>query len=261
MQLILKGIGNGEKLEKVFYQQTGLSMGDFEKAFTIYAKLKADAYGRNLDWSPVSDEVYAEFRDNPEAWIQKNPNHYNGTTLLLSIYIRKGEWEKVKDLAQAIIAKEPNNRESYNPYEVLAQSCRALGDDIGEQNALQKLIELDSHKATAADRLLTLSAKLNDGKQLDAALKVLQTNPFMSKAHRMIADYSSKNGNKKQAIASYRALTHLAPIDQSSIHFKLAKLIHETSPKEAKREVLKALEINPRFEEALELLIKLQSTK
>jgi len=81
----------------------------------------------------------------------------------------------------------------------LAQACRALGDDIGEQNALQKLIELDSHKATAADRLLTLSTKLN--------------------------------------------------------------LIHETSPKEAKREVLKALEINPRFEEALELLIKLQSTK
>jgi hypothetical protein len=50
------------------------------------------------------------------------------------------------------------------------------------------------------------------------------------------------------------SLLALEPRDAGRIHFDIATSLRKSDPKESRRQVLKALEENPRFQAALDLL-------
>ena len=49
----------------------------------------------------------------------------------------------------------------------------------------------------------------------------------------------------------------MEPADPAEVHYRLARLLHEAGDASAKRHVLMALEEAPRFQQALELLLKM----
>ena len=59
------------------------------------------------------------------------------------------------------------------------------------------------------------------------------------------------------AIAAYKKLLALGPVDTAEVHFALARLLADSDPTVAKRHVLDALADAPRYRAAHALLLKI----
>jgi tetratricopeptide (TPR) repeat protein len=136
---------------------------------------------------------------------------------------------------------------------MLATACRNLGDVEGETAALRKLLDLDANAAEAASRLVELAGPVGPEERLERAHALLAINPFSEGAYRLIAA-TTPGGESRKALAS---LIALEPLDIGRLHYDLALELKESDPEAARRHVLKALEDNPRFRSALELLVSI----
>ena len=167
----------------------------------------------------------------------------------------EGKWQDAKTLLEKIIAAEPYYREPFNPNQALSVACRGLGDEPGERAALTKLLEIDANASEAAARLQQLSAKLPAAERLANGNRMLETNPFQEQAYRTIIAAAKESGSTSRD--PYLFLLALGTLDAGRLRFELATLLRDSDREEARRQVLKALEDNPRFEAALEVLLRL----
>lgn len=256
IRAFLADLAAGKPLEQALANRT-LPLAELEAAFQDYAKKAAAAYGPNLDWSPLSDAEYLDYRKDPAAWVAARPKRYAAAMMQISQLIEDKDWKSAKAGLEPIIAAEPDNRESFNPYQALAQACRGLGDAAGERAALTRLMEIDSNASESAARFLELSVPLPAAARLAAADRLLETNPFQEQAYRTQIAAARQTKAVARAREACVSLLALEPRDAGRLHYELAVLLRDSAPNEARREVLKALEENPRFEVALEFLVQL----
>ncbi len=253
MRAILADLAKGSPAMEAIAAHTKPSE-EMEKDFLGYAKKIASAYGPNLDWSPLEDEEYVAYREDPAAWVAANPKRYAATMMRVSALTEEGKWQESKVLLEKIIAAEPDNREAFNPYMSLALACRGLGDEAGERAALSKLLLIDSNASEAAARLLDLGGKLTTAERSAQGELMLQTNPFQEKAYRTLAAAAKDSGDARRTREALESLLALEPRDAGRIHYELATLLRKSDPAASRRQILQALEENPRFQAALELL-------
>lgn len=253
MRSILGDLSTGQPVSDAITKHTK-PPAELEKSFLEFARKIAAAYGPDLDWSPLDDDEYVAYRDDPAAWVAANPNRYAAAMMRVSALTEERKWQESKDLLEKIIAAEPANREAFNPYWSLALACRGLGDEAGERAALTKLLSIDSNVSDAAARLLELGGTLSAAERAAHGDQMLQTNPFQEKAYRTLAAAAKEAGDAGRTREALESLLALEPRDSGRIHFDLATLLRKSDPGESRRQVLKALEENPRFQAALELL-------
>ncbi|MCW1922593.1 tetratricopeptide repeat protein [Luteolibacter arcticus] len=253
MRSILTDLSTGKPVSEAIAKHTK-PIEELEKAFLDYAKKIASAYGPDLDWSPLSDEEYVAYRDDPAAWVTANPKRYAAIMMRVSALTEEREWKASKELLEKVIAAEPANREAFNPYWSLALACRGLDDEAGERAALVKLLSIDSNVSDAAARLLELVGTLSAAERAAHGDQMLQTNPFQEKAYRTLAAAAKESGDSRRTRGALESLLALGPRDAGRLHYDLATLLQKSDPKESRRQLLKALEENPRFQAALELL-------
>jgi tetratricopeptide (TPR) repeat protein len=256
MRSLLADLSAGKPLQESLAKRT-LPPAELESAFREYAKKTAAAYGPDLDWTPLTDEEYIAYRADPAGWVAARPKRYAAAMMWISKLTEDKDWTTAQALLENIIAAEPDNREPFNPYQALALACRGLGDEAGERTALTRLLQIDSNASAAAARLLEISQSLPAAERLATADRMLETNPFQEQAYRKLAAAAKETGATALSREAFKSLLALGPRDASRLHYELATLMREYAPEEARREVLKALEENPRFELALEFLVRL----
>jgi len=256
MRRSLADLSAGKPLEEALAKRT-LPLAELETAFQEHAKKIAAAYGPDLDWKPLTDDEYLAYRDDPAAWVSAHPKRYAATMMWVSKLTEDKDWKQAKALLEKLIAAAPDNREEFNPYWALSLVSRGLGDENGERAALSKLVQIDANASEAAARLLELSALLPPTERLAAAGRMLGTNPFQEQAYRTMVTAAKETGDVGRSREACVSLLALEPRDASRLHYELATLLRESDPKAARREVLKALEENPRFQLALEFLVRL----
>ena len=254
MRSILADLAAGKPIEKALSIRT-LPLAELETAFLEHAKKLAAAYGPDLEWTPLTDEEYVDYRKDPAAWVAAHPKRYAAAMMWISTLSEEGKWQDAKTRLEEVISAEPNNREEFNPYQAIAAACRGLGDEAGERAALMKLLEIDSNASEAAARLLQIGGKLPAVERLADGQRMLETNPFQEQAYRTLITASKETG--APARDSYLSLLALETLDAGRLRFELATFLRDTDRAEARRQVLKALEDNPRFEAALEFLVQL----
>ncbi|MGL4398768.1 MAG: tetratricopeptide repeat protein [Luteolibacter sp.] len=259
LRRVLDDLSDGTTLKKSLEKRIQPLAG-LEAVFREFAKKSASAYGPDLDWKPLTDEEYIAYRDDPAGWVATRPRRYAGVMMRISKLIEDREWNTAKTLLEKIISAEPDNRESFNPYHALSLVYRNLGDESGERQALTKYLQIDSNASEAAARLLELSQALPAAERHAAASLMLETNPFQEQAYRTLAAVTRETGATGQSCAALKSLLALEPRDASRLHYELATLLRPSDPTAARRQVLKALEENPRFVLALEFLADLPAS-
>src|SRR5262249_36838394 len=115
----------------------------------------------------------------------------------------------------------------------------------------------DTHKKLAESLV-----KKGDPESLRRAVEVMSRaiyiNPFDQRLHETLARLYTEQKQTDLAVREYRVILALNPVDKAQAHYNLAgALMSQGSRKEAKAEVLKALEIAPHFDKAQDLLLTL----
>ena len=184
---------------------------------------------------------------------------------------REQDWEAAAKAATAAAAAHPHRVDANSPYPLLAEAREQLGDRQRTIAALTTYWRAGGRSPGALTRLADwLEAedeeaertRENEAQKEAFAVTVRRSLALVAPlqaAHRVtLGDRLLAAGQPDAALAEYLAHQSLAPHDAAGAHYRLAKAYFALEqPAPARRHVLSALEIAPRFSDALALLLAL----
>jgi tetratricopeptide (TPR) repeat protein len=251
----------GAKTPDVLDRALKLKPADFDKAFTDFIKAKVGGYIEAVAVGPArvpGNEPPS--KDILLALVKARPNDYFAHLRLGAIYQKEGDQEKAIEHLRKASELFPYYSGEGNPYSRLAEIYEARGDRKEAAAALQLLTEYNETNADATARLARLRLEMGDrAGALEALKTTFYIQPFDPSLHKLAGDVYLEQGNAAEAMREFRVRIALAPADLAAAHYDLARSLDQSGNRaEARREVIRALEIAPGFEKAQELLLKLR---
>ncbi|HEY0971777.1 MAG TPA: tetratricopeptide repeat protein, partial [Gemmatimonadales bacterium] len=163
------------------------------------------------------------------------------------------ELERARDLF-------PGAPGPHGPHWQLARLHERRGDAARAAAELTALTAVDEDDHAANVKLAGLRLALGDSAGAAEALaRTLWTSPYDAAAHVRLAELSAGLGRTADAVRARRAVLALGPTDEAEARYRLALALRDAGEAtEARREVLRALEIAPAFEAAQTLLLELR---
>ncbi len=254
LQLFKTRKGLPEVLNEVFQ----LSPEAFDSRFSAFLLSR---YGRALNEIDFSYQSENTLPSNPEklkAILQQHPDNFFANLSLASYYRQQKEYDRAIPCLTAAKAVFPNYVDDENPYKQLSQIYAEKGlltEAIHELLALAQKSDRDFESFKQLAAWLIKSNRQNEAKEI--LERTIYIYPFDPVIHESLAELSFKQGDFPVALREYRALALLSPEDQAKAHFNVAKVLLEMGQRqEAKKEVLKSLEIAPSYDPALDLLLR-----
>lgn len=149
-----------------------------------------------------------------------------------------------------------------NPYLTLAKIYGDLERSEAEIAELRSFTERNEYSYTEHRRLAELLAETGAEEEESAVLsRARYIYPYDVDLHQRLAELAEKGRGPaadRQLIEARRAILALGPPNRAAAHLDLARaLLRGGEPREARRQVLRSLELAPSFPEAQDLLLEL----
>jgi Tfp pilus assembly protein PilF len=235
-------------------------LGQLDEEFREYARELTRRFGPDLDWETY--DLSAVLNDDDPAaltsWLADHPNSVVGLTALAEAHIGNRDFEQARTLLKKLVDGVPEYAGPGNGYQLLAAVERALSDTDAERKVLIEYVRRADAAVPAMLRLLELQKKADDWEGIaDTAARLQAVNPLLSAVQRSAAQAATKLERPNQAVRSWKALLALDPDDRAETLFQVARILHQQDDPQAKRYVLEALELAPRYRAAQELLLEI----
>jgi cellulose synthase operon protein C len=250
----------GAKTPDVFQRALSTSTADFDRAFADYLRAKTKPWLEATANGPASVAGQAQSKDALLGLVKARPNDFFAHLKLGTILKSEGDTDGAIEHLKRAAELFPFYGGEGNPYTQLADIYEARGQKTEAAAILLALTRADETNAEAFGRLARLRLAMNDrAGALDAIKQSFYVNPFDAALHKLAGDVYLDQGNPSEAAREYRVLVALNPPDKAEAHYDLARSLEAVGNRtEARREVLRSLEIAPGFEKAQELLLKLR---
>ena len=253
----------GAKTPDVLQRVLSLAPDDFDKAFDEYLKAKTRGYLEAVGNGPVkSAGEQAMTKEAALALVKTRPNDYFAHLRVGAIYKSEGDLDRAIEHLRRAAELFPFYTGQGNPYLQLADIYQSRGQKAEAAAVLAGLVRLDEDDAEALKRLAELRLEMGDrAGALEAAVASFYINPFDAALHKLAGDTYFEKGETLAAVREFRVRLALKPPDLAEAHYDLARSLEASGNKaDARREVLRALEIAPGFDKALDLLIKIRGS-
>jgi tetratricopeptide (TPR) repeat protein len=256
---MLDGYRRGETTEALFESVLGTPIEEFDAEF--------DRWLRERFASPLAALVQLGNPPSNEAgvpeleeWVEAHPGDLIGRLRLGAALLRDERYDDAEVHLREALRMFPEYGEADSPYWFLAQIHQERGEFDRAAAALARLNALSESNYQALVREADVLEELNRPAEAAAALdKAMQVWPYEIEAHERLATMMSNLGNHEAAVRERSAVVALAPSDRAQALYELAVAQRDAGDAAAaRRSVLRALEIAPNFESALELLLELR---
>ena len=252
----------GVKTPAVFSRALKLAPADFDQAFSDYLRSKTSPWIQALGDGPVhAASKQPASKEALIATLQTRPNDYFAHLHLGSIYKNEGDTNQAVEHLKRAADLFPYYTGEGNPYELLAEIYESRGQKTEAAAAMETFTRYNETNAGALAKLARLRLGMGDRKGAIEALKQsFYIQPFDASLHKLAGGVYLELGSPSEAIREFRAQIALTPPDLAEAHYDLARSLEAAGDHtEARREVLRSLEIAPGFEKAQELLLKLRA--
>jgi Tfp pilus assembly protein PilF len=174
---------------------------------------------------------------------------------------QEGRLEDAEEHLRVALRLFPDYGGMDSPYWFLAQIHRQRNETEQAAAALARLTALDESHYEALLQLAELRTELGDAagsaEAMDAAVLIY---PYEVELHDRLAQAHEDRGDAIGAVRERRAILALEPADLAGAYYDLAlAYVAAGDPAQARRSILRALEIAPSFGAGLELLLDLRS--
>ncbi len=223
---------DGKSTEEVFKQALGTELKDFDTQFMKWV----DDRTKGID-----EKKFTELVSQGEQGLAK------------------GDTDKAIEALKSAIEMYPEYTDEHNPYEPLADAYLKKGD---KQAAIDVLKKFMKYEETSFNANLKLADLLKEQGDLAGARQWLEGSlyirPLAFEGHDKLGAVLLAEKQYPLAIREYDTLLALNTPDKAGAYFHLAEAdLGAQNRVEAKKNVLKCLEIAPNFEAAQELLLKI----
>ena len=260
---MLRGYRDGRATPELMESLLQISMDDLDRDFDAYFKqryeapLKALEPTLNLPGIPRNPRTI-------EGWtrvVRENPNNFPARLSLGIMLYQEGRMEEAEEHLRRALRLFPEYGGVDSPYWFLAQIHRNRAETEQAAAALARLTALNESHYEALLQLAELRTELDDAagaaEAMDAAVLIF---PYEIELHERLARAHEALGDAAGSVRERRAIVALAPADLAGAHYELAlAYVKAGEPTQARRSLLRALEIAPNFEAGLELLLDLRS--
>lgn len=252
----------GAKTPAVLSRALKLAPADFDQAFSEYLRSKTSTWIQALGSGPVRAPTgQPPSKEALLAILQARPNDYFAHLRLGAIYKNEGDANQAVEHLRRAADLFPYYAGDGNPYALLAEIYESRGQKSEAAAALETLARYNETNAGALAKLARLRLEMGDRKGAVEALKQsFYIQPFDATLHKLAGGVYLELGRPSEAIGEFRAQIALTPPDLAEAHYDLARALEASGDRaEARREVLRSLEIAPGFDKAQELLLKLRA--
>ena len=260
---MLRGYRDGRATPELMESLLEISMDDLDQDFEAYFKQRFDAPLNALQQPPSSPGIPRSPR-TIEDWtrvVRENPGNFPARLALGIMLYQEDRLEEAEEHLRAALSLFPQYGGMDSPYWFLAQIHQQRSETERAAAALTRLTALNESHYEALLQLAELRTELGDAagaaEAMDAAVLIY---PYEIELHDRLAEAHEERGDAVGAVRERRAIVALTPADLAGAYYELA-LAYVTAgePAQARRSVLRALEIAPNFPAGLELLLDLRS--
>jgi len=253
--------------EEVFKEALAWDAATLDTEYAHFLDTRLKTIASRLDFSHLAQP--GEGGQSPAAGvpdkkelairIKINPDDFFAN-LQMGMLLRKenanGEAETYLKKAEQLF---PEFTEEGNPYQILGEMYL---EENRVDDALAQFLGWARFDENAALPLMRAAEIYRKKKDWASAAKELELSiyisPYDENVHARLGEAAMESGAWPAAVASCQALVGLKTTDPAGAHYNLARaLLGAGRKQEAKREILRALEIAPTFVKAQELLLKL----
>ncbi len=258
---MLRGYNVGKDTKTLVREVLGLELDAFDKSVDAYIRMRfADGFRSTV---PVNERM----SDTPslteaEAAARRNPDSFSLRLVLGQMLFDEERFAEAEVELTAALQLFPNYAEVDGPYLYLARIHRERGETEKAAAALTQLGLLNESALEPHVIEATLRRQMGDMAGAALALeKAVLIHPYEIEVHEQLADLAASLGKTAQAAEERRAVVALKPVDMAGAHFRLARALLAAGQRdEARREVLRALEVAPSYQEAQDLLLELRAS-
>jgi tetratricopeptide (TPR) repeat protein len=146
------------------------------------------------------------------------------------------------------------------PLAGLSRIHRERGETLAAANALRRLASLNENAFQVSVTEAGLRRELNDDAgELAALERAVEIYPFVADHHERLAQLYETAGDTRGAVVERRAVLALDPPNRADAHYQLARAhLANGDRREARSQILRALELAPTFGDALDLLLEIR---
>jgi len=258
VKAILADLAKGDPINAAIAKHAG-PLDQIEKEFETFVRKRAEALAPGVDWEQPPREQFGS--SDPEMvaqWLNKHPNSLWALSLKAKSLLADHKWAEAIVPLRKIISLYPKDIDKDNPYQLLAEAHRNLGETQEEAEALRTLAGLSSDAAGAYNRLMEIGMEQKNWPQVvENGEKYLAVYPMLSAVYWRLGRANEELGRTEPAVQAYQHLLLLDPSDPVEVNYRLARLLQQRDPVAAKRYLLEALADAPRFREGHQLLLKM----
>ncbi len=270
VRAFLQGYGREESTAELTRSVLGMSPDELDDTFDDYVRerfrgaLRATAE----TGSPLSGMFGQVGPANPAApslddlrrSVRQRPGDFSAQLALGRALAADEQWDEAEEHLRTALELFPEYGGPDGPLLYLARMYNARGDKEEAADALQAMGELgenlyDVHLAEAG-----LRRELGDpAGERRALARAVEIYPYDMDVHGRLAELMAEAGDRQGAVRERRAILALKPVDAADAHYRLALALRDAGDRdEARTQVLRALEVAPGFEPALDLLLELR---
>jgi tetratricopeptide (TPR) repeat protein len=209
--------------------------------------------------SDALDEGFLAWLDARYGSAAEGLADYKAETQSAFEALAEERWADAIAAAEAAIAIYPDYTGPANPRLALARAQEKAGDEHGARMTLTDYILAGGRDPAALTNAAALAEQAGVPEDAYAFQWILaRLDPLDPDHHAKLGELAANHGNQEGALTEYRAVLALNPHDEATARFHIASALHALNrTDEARIEVLKALEIAPRYSPALALLVEI----
>ena len=172
-------------------------------------------------------------------------------------------WAAALSAGRRAVELYPDYVQPDGPYLPLARAAEAAGEAALLEDTLRAFFDRGGRDPWALTTLARRHREAGRAEEEMAVRRALaRTLPLDGALHAEYGDRLAAVGRHGEALDEYRAALSLNPHDEAHAHLRLAETyLHLHRTEDARRALLEALEIAPRYGAALDLLLKLNGER
>jgi tetratricopeptide (TPR) repeat protein len=256
---MLEGYRRGEDTGSLMAAVLNTTPAAFDKSFQTYME---DRFAGPLAaLAPLAEAPPREAGiATLEDFVRSHPGDLMGRLRLGARLVAEKRWDEARPHLTEALRIFPDYAGPDSPYLFLSRIHAAKGERERAVNALARLNALSESNYDALLEEATLLEDLARPREAAQALaKAALVYPYEVDLHRRLGDLATSAGEPRMAVRARQAVVALGPVDRAEALFRLALAQRDAGdPTGARRSVLRALEVAPNFEPALELLLELR---
>jgi len=255
------GVGTAAVVERVLGMDDEAFDAAFERWFraryaTPLRAVRASREGREIMPSPTGGRV-----DWLRARLEADPADLEARIELAAMAANEENWDEA--LRELEVARDhfPTDPDPAGAPRLLAAVLNSTGDAEGARRALEAFLETSGGHYAAWLEMATMRGEAGDtAGEAEAIERALEVYPFEIEVHERLATLYAELERPALEVRERRAILALAPVDRAGALYRLGRAQYRTGDlASARRSVLGALELAPRYAEAQELLLAISA--